>query len=69
MAFITKNDNETSCFLVGCFEGIERQFTDIQELSAQGYIQLLRAKRYGRWYVLKTLSEDAAGQNVYDLWK
>lgn len=65
MAFITKNDNETSCFLVGCFEGIERQFTDIQELSAQGYIQLLRAKRYGRWYVLKTLSEDAAGQNVY----
>lgn len=65
MAFLTKNDNETSCFLVGCFEGIERQFTDKQELSAQGYTQLLRAKRYGRWYVLKTLNEDVADQNAY----
>jgi len=65
MDILSTDNNETSCFLVGCFEGIERQFTDIHELSARGYTQLLRAKRYGRWYVLKTLSEDVADQNAY----
>ena len=66
MAYLSKNDNDSSCFLPGgCFEGIERQFTEIQELGAQGFTRLLRAKRYGRWYVLKTLSEDVAGQSTY----
>lgn len=26
---------------------------------------MLRAKRYGRWFALKTLTEDASGQSVY----
>ncbi len=65
MAELLNTDNETSCFLVDKFEGVEKEFTDLQELHSQGYTLLLRAKRYGRWYVLKTLTEDTAGQGVY----
>ncbi len=65
MAELLNADNETSCFLVDKFEGIEKEFTELQELHSQGYTLMLRAKRYGRWYVLKTLTEDAAGQSVY----
>ena len=65
MAELFNANNETSCFLTDKFEGIEKKFTSLQELHSQGYTLLLRAKRYGRWYVLKTLTEDASGQSVY----
>jgi serine/threonine protein kinase len=65
MAELLNANNETSCFLTDKFEGIEKKFTNLQELHSQGYTLLLRAKRYGRWYVLKTLTEDALGQSVY----
>lgn len=65
MAELFNANNETSCFLTDKFEGIEKKFTNLQELHSQGYTLLLRAKRYGRWYVLKTLTEDASGQSVY----
>jgi serine/threonine protein kinase len=65
MAELFNANNETSCFLTDKFEGIEKKFTSLQELYSQGYTLLLRAKRYGRWYVLKTLTEDASGQSVY----
>lgn len=65
MAYINNNDTSTSSFLTDSFEGIGGQFTDFHELSAQGYSLLLKAKRYGRWYVLKTLSEDTMRQSAY----
>lgn len=51
---------ESSSFLTDNFEGIGTKFTDFQELSAEGCCRLLRAKRYGRWHVLKTLKADEA---------
>lgn len=65
MAELLNANNETSCFLTDKFEGIEKKFTNLQELHSQGYTLLLRAKRYGRWYVLKTLTEEVLGQSVY----
>ena len=56
---------ESSSFLTDTFEGVSPKFTDLQELSAQGYCRLLRAKRYGRWYVLKTLNVDKAQLTPY----
>ena len=47
------------------FRGLNQQFSDVQEISAQGYTILYRAKRYGRWYALKTLTEDAVRQSAY----
>ena len=51
---------ESSSFLTDSFEGISPEFTDFHELSTEGYCRLLRAKRYGRWHVLKTLKGDNA---------
>ncbi len=56
---------ESSSFLTDTFEGVSPKFTDLQELSAQGYCRLLRAKRYGRWYVLKTLNADKVQLTPY----
>ena len=65
MADLQNGDNSTSCFLTDNFEGLNQQFSDVQEISAQGYTILYRAKRYGRWYALKTLTEDAVRQSAY----
>ena len=65
MADLLNSDNTTSCFLTDSFEGLNQQFTDVQEISTQGFTVLYRAKRYGRWYALKTLTEDAARQTAY----
>lgn len=65
MEDLLNGDNTTSCFLTDSFEGLNQQFTDVQEISTQGYTVLYRAKRYGRWYALKTLTEDAARQSAY----
>ena len=56
---------ESSSFLTDSFEGFSTKFTDIQELSTQGYCRILRAKRYGRRYVLKTLNADNAQLTPY----
>ena len=65
MAELSHNGDDTSCFLTESFEGLSRQLTNLQEIKAQGYTVLYKAKRYGRWYVLKTLSEDAIRQSAY----
>ena len=65
MAYLNTDDKQSSTFLTDQFEGLNQQFTELQELNAQGYTLLLKAKRYGRWYVLKTLSEDTARQTAY----
>lgn len=56
---------ESSSFLTDSFEGISPEFTDLTELSDEGYCRLLRAKRYGRWHVLKTLKGDNAQLTPY----
>jgi serine/threonine protein kinase len=56
---------ESSSFLTDSFEGISPEFTDLTELSDEGYCCLLRAKRYGRWHVLKTLKGDNAQLTPY----
>ncbi len=59
------DNTESSAFLSDSFEDVTQQFTDVQEIARRRYTRLLRAKRYGRWYVLKTLNDDTAGQTVY----
>ena len=65
MAEIPTNDNETSSFLVDSFEGISSEFTEMQELYSGKFTRLFRAKRYGQWYVLKTLTQERANQSSY----
>ena len=44
---------------------ISREFTNVQPLSTSGSNRLYRAKRYGRWFVLKTLGQEEARQPFY----
>ncbi len=46
---------------------ISRQWSDITVLhhSDNGYTQVLRAKRYGKWHTLKCLTKEAAGNPRY----
>lgn len=57
--------NDTSEFFTDSFEGISREFTDIQPLCESGTSQLYRASRFGRLYVLKTLTPEALRQSMY----
>lgn len=44
-----------SGFITADYEGISRVFTEISPLPAKGYCDLFKAKRYGRWFLLKCL--------------
>lgn len=53
-------DSSISGYLEDSFEGINRNFTDREVISASNTNLLIRAKRYGRWWMLKALSPQAA---------
>lgn len=53
-------DSSISGYLEDSFEGINRNFTDREVISASDTNLLIRAKRYGRWWMLKGLSPQAA---------
>lgn len=57
--------SSSSGFLVDAFEGVNDHFTSIEELGTHGHNRLWRAKRFGRWYLLKGLGENEMGQAVY----
>ena len=59
-------DSSTSQYLVDDYEGINSDFIDMQPLPSRGgYCDLFKAKRYGRWYLLKCLKEEEATYPVY----
>lgn len=53
-------DSSNSGYVHDSFEGIRRNFTDMEQLSVSQTNILLRAKRYGRWWMLKGLTTRAA---------
>ena len=60
------SDNSTSKYLVDDYEGISSDFIDVEQLPSRGgYCDLFKAKRYGRWYLLKCLKEEEATYPVY----
>ena len=47
-------------------EQLSATFTDVELYAKSGHSILLRAKRYGRWWMLKGLAESVADVNVYN---
>ena len=47
------------------FEEVTSRFTNVEMLGAHGVNVLARAKRYGRWYLLKGLTPEAAREELY----
>ena len=57
-------DSSSSGFLVDSFEGISRQFTDVTILNTSDVNIVAKAKRYGRWWLLKGLNKKVANQTA-----
>ena len=58
-------DSSTSGYLSDLFEGISRQFTDVTILSTSEVNIVAKAKRYGRWWLLKGLNKQGANETAY----
>lgn len=58
-------DPAASGFLADTFEGISRTFTSIEIIPTPGHNLMARAKRYGRWWVLKGLKPEAARNEAF----
>ena len=58
-------DNTSSGFETDGFIGIEQQFTDIRIERQTSHNILARARRHGRWWLLKGLLPEETGMPVY----
>ena len=60
-----KDISSASGYLTDGFEGVSERFTQLTTVSVRDHNTLTKGKRYGRWYLLKSLNADVAGQAVY----
>ena len=58
-------NSSASGYLNDVFEGIDKTFTDFEMLSTSKVNVLVKAKRYGRWWMLKGLNEEVRGEAAY----
>ena len=58
-------DSSASGYLNDSFEGIEKVFTDVEILSTSEVNVVAKAKRYGRWWLLKGLAKEKAQEAGY----
>lgn len=58
-------DNSASGYLSDSFEGISQTFTDVEVLATSEVNVVAKAKRYGRWWLLKGLRKEVAGEAGY----
>lgn len=54
-----------SGYLVDAFEGLGTSFSDVQIMSTSDVNVVARAKRYGRWWMLKGLRLEVADSLIY----
>lgn len=51
--------------MVDSFEGINQTFTDVEILHTSEVNVVAKAKRYGRWWLLKGLNMEVANEAAY----
>ena len=56
---------EASGYLTDAFEGISASFTELEHIAASPTHIVARAKRYGRWWLLKALQPAVADETAY----
>lgn len=59
------DDSSASGYLPDSFEGISQTFTDVEILATSEVNVVAKAKRYGRWWLLKGLRKEVAGEAGY----
>ena len=60
-----EEDTSTSNFLVSNADNMNSTFAECTALHSSGFNLLTRAKRFGRWWVLKGLKEEYRSQKMY----
>lgn len=65
--FFCMEDSSSGIILPGEQQTVSPRFTDITPLAGRGYCQLSRARRYGRWWVLKSLRPEYAADENFRL--
>lgn len=58
-------DSSASGYNVDSFEGISREFTDVEVLAVSEVNIVAKGKRYGRWWLLKGLRKEVANESAY----
>ena len=58
-------DSSASGYLTDAFEGISQTFTDIEIINISNVNVVAKAKRYGRWWLLKGLHQAVANKTAY----
>ena len=58
-------DSSASGYLTDSFEGISQEFTDVEILNTSEVNVVAKAKRYGRWWLLKSLRQEIAQETGY----
>ena len=48
-------NDDISGYIIDDYEGVNHHFTECEALPTEGAFDLYKAKRYGRWYMLKCL--------------
>lgn len=57
--------NTSSEFLTNNSLMVNNEFTELTEIPSSGFNRLIKAKRYGKWMILKTLKDKFIQQTVY----
>lgn len=60
------NDNSVSGFIVPADAAVSPRFEEITSLPCKGFNALARARRYGRWWMLKGLKKEYRGKAFYE---
>ncbi|MBO4851203.1 MAG: serine/threonine protein kinase [Prevotella sp.] len=58
-------DSSDSGYIIDSFEGISRTFTDMEIIHESEINVVAKAKRYGRWWLLKSLRPELAQQENF----
>ena len=60
-----RDDTSASGIIESGFEGVSATFTEVEILRTTEYNVLARAKRYGKWWMLKGLNPEVAGSMAH----
>ena len=58
-------ESSVSGYVSESYEGLDTAFSEVSQLPSRGYCDLYRAKRYGRWYLLKCLKAEVRDDAAY----
>lgn len=62
---MSDNDSSASGYITDSFEGINQTFSDVEILHTSEVNVVAKAKRYGRWWLLKGLNKEVANEAAY----